>query len=187
MVKTRKEGEVRSFTKKMIAQDLNMEPSTVAYYTEQGLISPDVYNPKKRGSTNLYSKRNLVEFLLIKRLVELGIRIQEIKTDLPWLNDMCESPGQGISAEEFSKARPGSLGFDALDPDDPENLKHDVYLKFFKSDNVRGFEMRGFDKSKRNYCEEMEVMFFIRDDILAKTTRITLINISELVETVRRI
>jgi DNA-binding transcriptional MerR regulator len=55
-----------------------MKPATIAYYTNKGFVIPDIKNPKGRGTTRHYSRRNLIEFLLINRLRQHGFALEKI-------------------------------------------------------------------------------------------------------------
>jgi DNA-binding transcriptional MerR regulator len=66
----------KQFIKKEVAEILGIRPSQVQYYTEQGIITPDISAPKGRGTRRVYSQRNLIELLIAKRAVEHGISIE---------------------------------------------------------------------------------------------------------------
>ena len=68
-----------SFTKKEVAELTGLAPSTVNFYTEKIIITPDIDNPKGRGKTRLYSRENLVEFLIVKYLKSCGLGLEIIK------------------------------------------------------------------------------------------------------------
>jgi DNA-binding transcriptional MerR regulator len=57
-----------SFTKKQASEALNMPAGTIEFYTDEGLVIPAVANPSGRGKTRRYSRKNLLEILLIKHL-----------------------------------------------------------------------------------------------------------------------
>ncbi|MFC1788862.1 MerR family transcriptional regulator [Thermodesulfobacteriota bacterium] len=69
----------KDFTNKQIAEALGMKPSTVAYYTNKGFVEPEIENPEGRGTTRRYSRRNLVEFLLILELQRHGMTLPKIR------------------------------------------------------------------------------------------------------------
>lgn len=68
-----------SFTKKQSADILDITPRTIQFYTDQGLIIPEISNPVGRGKTRRYSKRNLVEFMLVRELAKNGLTLEKIK------------------------------------------------------------------------------------------------------------
>jgi len=74
--------EAKSFTNKEAAEALGMKQATIAFYTNKGFVTPEIANPKGRGTTRRYSKYNLFEFLLIKELARHGLNLERIKTVL---------------------------------------------------------------------------------------------------------
>lgn len=91
------------FIRKEVSTLLEMEASTIQLYTDREIIIPDIANPKGRGTNRRYSKRNLVELLIIRELAKKGLTLANIKTvfsviypeikekwfnpSLPWLNE----------------------------------------------------------------------------------------------------
>jgi DNA-binding transcriptional MerR regulator len=67
------------YINKEVASLIGMKPSSVAYYTNKGFVTPEVANPKGRGTTRKYSKKNLAEFLLIRKLSEFGFSLEKIR------------------------------------------------------------------------------------------------------------
>jgi DNA-binding transcriptional MerR regulator len=57
-----------SFTKKQASEALNIPAGTIEFYTDEELVIPAVANPSGRGKTRRYSRKNLLEILLIKHL-----------------------------------------------------------------------------------------------------------------------
>lgn len=74
------------FTKKEVAELTGLVPSTVNFYTEKEIITPDIDNPKGRGKTRLYSYENLVEFLIVKYLKSCGLGLDIIKKVMSFIS-----------------------------------------------------------------------------------------------------
>jgi DNA-binding transcriptional MerR regulator len=72
--------EMTVFTKKDMAKITGLTPRAINLYTEMGLIEPEIDNPKGRGTTRKYSKKNVVQVLLIKCLTKCYIPLDKIKT-----------------------------------------------------------------------------------------------------------
>lgn len=70
---------MKEFTQKEVAKLLKIKPQTVAFYANQEIIIPDIDNPKGRGTTRKYSRGNLFEILLVKKLSECGLSLKKIK------------------------------------------------------------------------------------------------------------
>jgi len=66
------------FTKKEAANVLGIKPRTIQYYTDEQILVPEMANPSGRGTTRKYSRKNLLEILLIKRLSQKGFTLAQI-------------------------------------------------------------------------------------------------------------
>jgi DNA-binding transcriptional MerR regulator len=66
------------YTNKQVAEITEIKPSSIAFYTNQGFVKPDIADPKGRGTTRRYSEENIFEFLLIKELGKYGIKLSTI-------------------------------------------------------------------------------------------------------------
>jgi DNA-binding transcriptional MerR regulator len=96
------------WTKKQAAEALRITPRTIHYYTDEGLITPEIANPKGKGTTRKYSAKNLLEILVIRELVKLGLNLSRIKQAM----NAVKSGSMGLLGHsEFwnSKAKEGSL------------------------------------------------------------------------------
>ena len=74
------------FTKKDIVKISGLSPRLVQFYTEEGLVTPEVDPGKGRGRFRKYSKKNLRAFVLIKYLAKFGVVLeilQVIMSELP--------------------------------------------------------------------------------------------------------
>jgi DNA-binding transcriptional MerR regulator len=63
------------FIKKQVVEITGLKPQTVAYYTTNIPIIPEVAVPEKRGSNRKYSIYNLVEFSVVKELTGAGMSL----------------------------------------------------------------------------------------------------------------
>jgi DNA-binding transcriptional MerR regulator len=68
-----------SFTKKEVSAALEISAGTVEFYTDEGLLIPEIANPSGRGKTRKYSRKNLLEILLIRQLASFGFSLAIIK------------------------------------------------------------------------------------------------------------
>ena len=57
----------KQFIRKEVAEILQTRPSQAQYYTDTGMIPPDISAPKGRRTRRVYSERNLIEILIAKR------------------------------------------------------------------------------------------------------------------------
>lgn len=70
------------FIRKEAAEILGVKPSLIQYYTDQGIITPGISAPVGRGTRRKYSKTNLLEILIVRRLVERGLSLKQAKNIL---------------------------------------------------------------------------------------------------------
>lgn len=70
------------YTKKEVFEITGLPLRLVQYHTERGLVSPEIDPGEGRGGIRKYSKRNLVEFGVIKVLNEYRMSFGRIKTIL---------------------------------------------------------------------------------------------------------
>ena len=124
----------QGYTNKQAAAALNLKPATISYYTNQGFIEPEVSNPKGRGTTRRYSRRNLVELLVVRRMVDAGVRLEAAEQLLRFL---------GRPDIRIGKCA-ASMPFDPLDPDDDRRGEGvNVFLIVFDDDSGKpAFDIR---------------------------------------------
>ncbi len=65
--------------KSLIAEKTGLTVRQLQFYTEQGVVTPEIDAGEGRGKSRRYSDHNLFQFSIIKGLVELGITIRKIK------------------------------------------------------------------------------------------------------------
>lgn len=74
-----------SYTKKQISDISGLSPRLVQFYTEEGLILPEKNSGKGRGNIRQYSKKSLIDFLIIKELANYGITKTKMKAFLKYI------------------------------------------------------------------------------------------------------
>lgn len=73
---------MESYSRKQVARILGITDRTVWFYTEQGIVTPEVSNPKGKGTTRLYSWRNVLEISIARKLAGHGLRLERIRSVL---------------------------------------------------------------------------------------------------------
>lgn len=73
-----------------IADLLGVKWRTLKVYADMGIVHADVDPGGGRGTTRLFSRRNVFEFALCKRLIESGIAMKQVRSILAQLR---ENPG----------------------------------------------------------------------------------------------
>ena len=98
---------MEAFTKKQVVDISKLPPRLVQFYTEEGVVTPEVDEGKGRGHVRRYSKANLKEWLVIKVLNSHGINLEQIKNIMKVLKDfpssMFSPSGTIFENEEFTK------------------------------------------------------------------------------------
>jgi DNA-binding transcriptional MerR regulator len=124
--------EQNVFSKKDVSRLLELNPATVAFYTREGIVIPAVANPQGRGTTRLYSKLNLLEFLLVKKLAGFGFNLEKIEKIL----NSARNWGLGSEFEEGVKLPSPWLDFlERLNSKGHENFKSYQYLVVYEANN----------------------------------------------------
>lgn len=107
-----------SFTRKQIAGLVDIPAERVRFYYDQGLVLPEVADTKRRGTVRRYSRRNLLEFLILKELSDCGFSIEKQKDIMFHLklraND--EPPLPGFWDSDRDRLKEGSLYLVAYAP-----------------------------------------------------------------------
>jgi DNA-binding transcriptional MerR regulator len=75
------------YTLKEVAALTEIKPQTIAFYANEGLVVPDVDNPKGKGTTRRFSKVDMVEILLIRELAKHGVSLSIIKLVIKGINE----------------------------------------------------------------------------------------------------
>jgi DNA-binding transcriptional MerR regulator len=69
----------KSFSRKEVAEKLGIRDRTVWFYTEQGLVIPEIANPTGKGTTRLYSAKNIMEIAVCRKLAEQGLKLELVR------------------------------------------------------------------------------------------------------------
>jgi DNA-binding transcriptional MerR regulator len=76
---------MKSLTKSQIVETSRLTLRQVQFYTEEGLVVPEIEKGEGRGKSRRYSWTNLVHFLLIKELVDHGMTLSKIRAILNYV------------------------------------------------------------------------------------------------------
>jgi DNA-binding transcriptional MerR regulator len=68
-----------AFTIKQVASITGLSRRQVQFYTQEGVVVPEVDPGKGKGYARKYSWKNIREWLIIKKLVDFGLNIQRIR------------------------------------------------------------------------------------------------------------
>lgn len=86
------------FRTAQVAGITGLKPRTVQFYTDSGLVVPGVANPGGRGTSRLYSRANLAEFVALRELRGRGLSLPRARIVL----DVMRSAG---TFTEYVEAR----------------------------------------------------------------------------------
>ena len=67
------------------------------YWARTGLVTPSVREAGGSGTQRLYSFRDLVQLKVIKRLLDTGISLQQVRTAITFLRDHMGTEPTGIT------------------------------------------------------------------------------------------
>ncbi|WP_020590027.1 MerR family transcriptional regulator [Desulfobacter curvatus] len=87
------------YTKKKVAEVTGITTQAVTHYTNEGLIEPGIEDSRGRGTAKIYSKENLLEFLIINEFKQCGFSLSIIKNIMKslrrrqdkWLSEIVSS------------------------------------------------------------------------------------------------
>ena len=82
--------KARGYLRKDIAPLIGVTGRTIQHYTDMGLVVPEVAADSGKGQKRRYSERNIFEFLLIQKLLKVGIPLAKMRpiierTSTQWL------------------------------------------------------------------------------------------------------
>ena len=100
---------VEGYSLKDVCQKLGLPPRQVIHWAEAKLIRPHIADTTGTGTARRYSPDNLVEFVLVRELVGVGLTVPRVKKflqvvekNLPWFLDKA-------SGIELVRQRDGTL------------------------------------------------------------------------------
>jgi len=67
------------FLKRDIARVLKKPAGTIEYYTNAGLVVPDLEPSQGRGKPRIYAERNLIEFQMIESMSRMSVSLDRIR------------------------------------------------------------------------------------------------------------
>ena len=79
---------MREFARNELEEILGIPARRIQFYTDEGLLIPEVDNPKGRGTTRRYSKFNLLELLIVRELSDSGVQLVKLKEILSKLREL---------------------------------------------------------------------------------------------------
>jgi DNA-binding transcriptional MerR regulator len=86
------------FTKTDIMRITDLKPRQVQYWTEEGMIEPDIDQGIGRGKVRQYSRDRLFEFLVAKKLADKGLTLRKIEFVLELIKGIASEPMQDLGS-----------------------------------------------------------------------------------------
>lgn len=117
-------------TNKEVAKLLGLKPALITHYANKGYIKPELADPKGKGTTRRYSRRNLVEILLLRELSKQGLTIEKAVEAVRQAREVVpkQKYKQIIGEEDYQE---GYNIWDALNFDDPIIRTSEVFIIVF--------------------------------------------------------
>ena len=131
---------MQQFTKRNISELLGKPPRTISYWTDFGLVIPDITPSEgRRGKTRIYSEKNLLEFGMIEIMSrDLNVSLDDIQKIMSVLR-RGEPPALGgpfvISVFGTVPPQP-KFTFDDFFADPSWGLKRDILYKRYNCLNI---------------------------------------------------
>lgn len=69
----------RGYTRKEAASIVDQPARRIQFYTDSGLLTPEIANPTGRGTTRRYSRKNLLQLLVLKEMGKFGVPLPVCK------------------------------------------------------------------------------------------------------------
>lgn len=85
-----------AFTRREVAEQIGLSDRLVKFYTDEDLIIPEINPGRGRGHVRRYSKKNLIEFALINKMLSLNMKIKKMEVFLKEFLDWFRTPAHGI-------------------------------------------------------------------------------------------
>jgi DNA-binding transcriptional MerR regulator len=73
------------YTNKEISQKTGLSPRLIQFYTEEGVVIPEMNAGTGRGRVRRYSEKNLFQFALVEELSWYAVKISTIKSVIEFL------------------------------------------------------------------------------------------------------
>lgn len=89
----------KGFSRKQVGERLGTTARTVWFYTEAGIVTPEISNPTGKGTTRLYSAKNVMELAVARKLAECGLKLELIR-------DVLRTPRLIRSKDQFDPWNP---------------------------------------------------------------------------------
>ena len=172
--------EQQSYIKKEVADCLDIKPSQIQYYTDQGIVTPEIEQVAGKGKRNRYSRRNIMQILIVKKIVEHGIPLSKARAILNsienWVNKSI------------------SLVNNTQDSDSSQKVEHSEAANFARMilENEWDFSTRVFLCVHEVFGNLLKVSFLLNSDpekslqiyekISDKTISLIIINISDILQ-----
>lgn len=117
-------------TSQKIEQICGLKANTLHYYIQSGAIVPDIDKGSGRGTKRLFSSTNLIEAIIIQRLIDLGLSKKRIVQALKSIQNANErsklsDPIEMSKFSEFLVLSPtadGSMTHQFIENNDPDAL-----------------------------------------------------------------
>ena len=92
---------MEDYTKKQVSEITGLAPRLVQFYTEEGVVSPDIDEGKGRGKFRRYSIYNVFQFGLINELTHYGINLTKLKDMMEQFKHVGKTPNSVEELETF--------------------------------------------------------------------------------------
>ena len=176
------------FMKKDVARLTGIRASNIQFYTDQGIVVPEVDAPSGKGTRRKYSKHNLLQILIAKKLVEHGVPLGDVRGILDGFDDWCrqhidlaEDQLRNVPSGEkkriSEKARVGKMLLQAESWD--SGSLDSIFVWIHRGEGMSRIGVLHLGEEKRDFQSD--------EKIGGDTTSFLILNITDLVEKVTKL
>lgn len=117
----------KGFRTGLVTQLVGLSYKQIDHYDRDGIVQPEIQKASGRGSRRLYSRTNLIELMVLKRILDRGVSLAKIRRSLkearkrypsskrPLYDLTFRTDGRSIYIDDTESGTP----IDLLNPDQP--------------------------------------------------------------------
>ena len=158
----------KEYTRMWISEFLGMSERTINYYTERGIVIPEVAEGKGRGKIRKYSIKNIVEIAILKQLNGYGLAFKTVENVFQLLR---------------SPVPPDDLTKDIIKWDERSYI--DRWKEFEPNSYIVLYQMMDSGEFKIHMPEGVPLDKVLDKDKIKKSGSVLIINVGRIVDLVK--
>jgi len=154
---------METFTNKQISDITGLSPVQIQFYTKEGVVIPAA-GGGKRGQTYRYSKKDLIDFGIIRELLTYGMTIQKIREIVADFR----KPAHGI----MDRYTGGII-------DSRRGVRKNAFLIFYSRSNHESFEIYYNPNGEESFIKEN-----LSEEIIRNFDSFLVVNIGRIIASI---